>query len=254
MPITAAADQWLAHIRRHTPRTQELYGDVTRRFVKTLNISRLNQLSLADIIVYIDQLKMKNISKNAHITVLKAFFRYLSDMYGIENHAKKVQYLKVDPHEARCLTKQEYLQLVKANPPHIEAIKFLANTGLRSDEFRRTPISAVNGRWLRVVGKGRKVRMIPLNKVAFENVSSLNLSMSKSGLWKAMQRAARIADIPPFGPHALRHYFASQLLMHGVPIMQVSKIVGHASVITTEKIYFHYHHQTYLQGVSDCLE
>ncbi|OGS21907.1 MAG: hypothetical protein A3J83_03260 [Elusimicrobia bacterium RIFOXYA2_FULL_40_6] len=39
--------------------------------------------------------------------------------------------------------------------------------------------------------------------------------------------------------HTLRHTFASQLVMNGVNIFRVSKWLGHASVVTTEKYYAH---------------
>ncbi|MHC4740247.1 MAG: tyrosine-type recombinase/integrase, partial [Planctomycetota bacterium] len=41
------------------------------------------------------------------------------------------------------------------------------------------------------------------------------------------------------GPHALRHYCATQLLKAGVPIIKVSKFLGHSDIMTTQKHYEH---------------
>jgi len=37
----------------------------------------------------------------------------------------------------------------------------------------------------------------------------------------------------------MRHWFATQLLIKGVPIAKVSKMLGHASIRTTERSYAH---------------
>jgi integrase/recombinase XerD len=42
-----------------------------------------------------------------------------------------------------------------------------------------------------------------------------------------------------FGSHAIRHYFATELIRKGVNIYKVSKILGHASIKITESIYVH---------------
>ena len=39
--------------------------------------------------------------------------------------------------------------------------------------------------------------------------------------------------------HTLRHTFASHLVLHGKPMEQVSKLLGHRSVKTTETFYVH---------------
>lgn len=45
--------------------------------------------------------------------------------------------------------------------------------------------------------------------------------------------------IPQFGVHAIRHYFATEMIKRGVNIYKLSKILGHNSVVTTQNIYVH---------------
>ena len=59
-------------------------------------------------------------------------------------------------------------------------------------------------------------------------------------LHKVCRNAAVSAGIQMFGPHALRHYFATRLLRLGVPIAYVSKILGHSSIRVTEQFYQHF--------------
>nr|WP_275311791.1 site-specific integrase [Streptomyces yunnanensis] len=59
------------------------------------------------------------------------------------------------------------------------------------------------------------------------------------------RRAVRAAGLlgrdrtPKYTPHTLRHFFASTALAHGVPIHEVSRWLGHASIKTTVDIYGH---------------
>lgn len=53
------------------------------------------------------------------------------------------------------------------------------------------------------------------------------------------RRISKNASIIRFGSHALRHYFATQLIRKGVSIYKVSRLLGHSSVQTTESIYIH---------------
>jgi len=46
---------------------------------------------------------------------------------------------------------------------------------------------------------------------------------------------ARRAGVPPFGPHTLRHTYASHLLMRGTPLLVVRDLLGHSDVRMTER-------------------
>lgn len=52
---------------------------------------------------------------------------------------------------------------------------------------------------------------------------------------RAWADALKHAEVPHATPHALRHTYASRLVTAGVPIRRVQKLLGHASVTTTER-------------------
>lgn len=56
-----------------------------------------------------------------------------------------------------------------------------------------------------------------------------------------------------FGSHAIRHFFATQLIRKGVSIYKVSKILGHSSVKITESCYIHLV-PVDLLGITDVLD
>jgi integrase len=68
---------------------------------------------------------------------------------------------------------------------------------------------------------------------------------------KLVVLAAR-AKINRLGPHTLRHYCATQMLLKGVPIAKVAEVLGH-SIRVCEATYKHFIPQD-LQGTTDVLD
>jgi len=54
---------------------------------------------------------------------------------------------------------------------------------------------------------------------------------------RAFRRAFKAAGMPSGHSHQLRDTFAVELLKQGVPLEEVSKLLGHTSIRTTEKSY-----------------
>lgn len=57
--------------------------------------------------------------------------------------------------------------------------------------------------------------------------------MSGDMCWKPMKRCIRAAGLPDLSAHDLRHSYASQLVMAGVPLKAVQEYLGHADIKTT---------------------
>jgi site-specific recombinase XerD len=105
---------------------------------------------------------------------------------------------------------------------------------------------------LTVNGKGRKRRFVPLNTTALETVqTAIQFSKSRHAFYQVCLKLAKTSGCLPFGPHSLRHYFATQCLAKGVEIHRLSKILGHSSVAVTER-YYHFSPE-HLAGLTDCL-
>jgi integrase/recombinase XerD len=118
---------------------------------------------------------------------------------------------------------------------------------------------------VRVLGKGRKERLVPFGEVAREWLQRYlaearpallagrqtedlfitssgpypGTAMSRVMFWMLVRRYAVQAGITaPLSPHTLRHAFATHLLNHGADLRAVQLLLGHADISTTT-IYTH---------------
>ncbi len=127
-------------------------------------------------------------------------------------------------------------------------------TGLLTDEVRLDP------GFVRVVGKRRKERIVPLGHSAIGWIQRyldearpaldrfrrpelfLNyrgMPLTRQGFWKNLHAYGVQAGIRShFSPHVVRHSFATHLLEHGADLRAVQMMLGHSSLTTTE-IYTH---------------
>ena len=234
------------HIKQFTPRTQQHYRHTIKRFIESLpkNAARIHDIKLPHIREYLYRLRdegNKNRTLNAHLTAIKSYCRFFSEKLNIDNPAVKIKMLAEDPPKHRFLTFAEYQRILSVAQGQVKnRIIFLANTGLRASEFSNLTADCINPQTtaITITGKGRKRRTIPLNKSAREVLPHIKIT-GRHTLYVQFSQIAKDADIPKFGPHALRHYFATQLLLKGVPIIKVSKLLGHSSVRTTQNIYAH---------------
>jgi site-specific recombinase XerD len=131
--------------------------------------------------------------------------------------------------------------------------------GLRAEELvsLRTADIDHDGEQLRVEGKGRKTRFLPVGEVALGAVRSYlergrgglatgdgedALFLSKTGrpLGTSDVRrrlrtwTTRVGLDGGCSPHALRHSFATHLLDGGADLRSIQELLGHASVSTTQ--------------------
>jgi len=123
----------------------------------------------------------------------------------------------------------------------------LYTLGLRISELASLELQNITNEWIRVIGKGNKQRDIPLlgttralideylstfvvKKFLFEkNGERLSENSLRYMITKIFKRVALKVT-----PHQLRHSYASSLLNGGAPIVDVSELLGHSSMATTQ--------------------
>ncbi len=256
--IDQAVDEFFRHCKSHTEGTQVLYRMVLDRFIKCLpkNCCRIQQIEpfhIQDYLYHITDQRFTNRTCNSHLTAIKSFCRHYSHRHNVSNPAEKVKMLVENPPKSRFITPNELARLLAiADTVATDRILFLANTGLRASEFSRLTPDCYSDKAITIVGKGRKRRTIPLNKAARKAANKLKPA-TPGALYLQLSRLAAKAKLEPLGPHSLRHYFATQLLLAGVPIIKVSKLLGHSSVRTTERCYAHILDSD-LKNVTDILD
>lgn len=145
-------------------------------------------------------------------------------------------------------------------------VELLWGSGLRLSELVGLDWGAVDlaGGGLRVTGKGRKTRIVPLTDPAIRCLLEWKDDPVRQELASALPAAHRQAVFPGRGgrltgravekalatdlegasrggatwPHALRHSFATHLLDGGADIVSVKEMLGHSSLSTTQ-VYTH---------------
>lgn len=85
--------------------------------------------------------------------------------------------------------------------------------------------------WLSVRGSGEGALFNPINKKG----EIINREMSNQAVYNLLVKRAKEAGVSHFSPHDFRRTFVSNLLEAGADITTVSKMCGHASVVTTAR-------------------
>ncbi len=143
-------------------------------------------------------------------------------------------------------------------------IEILYWTGMRRSELARLKISDIDfvGKQIKVLGKGRKERYIPIEQPLIELIEwyeqmkkeffegeqydKTYLILSNTGRMAYPELINRVVKnfltelttIEKKSPHVLRHTFATHLLNNGADINAIKELLGHSSLAATE-VYTH---------------
>ena len=117
-------------------------------------------------------------------------------------------------------------------------VRFAYYTGARSGEIRSISRENIFSNHIVAYGKSGK-RLIKLNHQAQEILDGLDelWDYSKDFVSHKFKKEARRLGIPDIRFHDLRRTFGYNLIRQGRPIYEVSKLLGHSSVTTTEHHY-----------------
>ena len=148
--------------------------------------------------------------------------------------------------------------------------------GLRVSEIANLTLDQINFglQIIRIVGKGKKERIVPFGKKAFKalkdyleirdfllsklnketNYVFLNLRgerLTERGIRYVIKERGKKQGLFYLHPHTLRHAFATHLLNAGVDLRSIQEMLGHSSLTTTEvytKVNYEYLLKTYLKA------
>lgn len=171
--------------------------------------------------------------------------------------AKTIQWPKAGTRSRVLSPEEEAALLAELGPPWPEALVVALGTGLRGAEL--AGLTAAQVLWevpaIRLTGKGGKRREVPVFPAAQAALQRAAAGRPTGRLWpvsesptqqvttfnhalrRAWRRAGGVGPSPT--THVFRHTFATRFLQRGGDIYILSKILGHASVAITERVYAH---------------
>jgi integrase/recombinase XerC len=195
-----------------------------------------------------------HIVKNHKKTIVKklsaihSFVKYLEDQCHMRIKLIGDESIKV-PQSLPKPVEERYIDEVldSANLEEKLLISMLYGLGLRISELSILKLSDIKEGWIQIHGKGNKERELPLldslqelitlyvkrrspKKYLFEKgnapMNSAQLRYILTKLFKA--QGLKVT------PHQLRHSFATHLLNNGARIADVSELLGHETMATTQ--------------------
>uniref|UniRef100_A0A7C6EHE3 Tyrosine recombinase XerC n=1 Tax=candidate division WOR-3 bacterium TaxID=2052148 RepID=A0A7C6EHE3_UNCW3 len=198
------------------------------------------------------------------LSAIRTFFKVLKKLGLIDyNPVVGIRTPKVKKHLPGFLTYEQIKEGLEIDNRRDRAImELLYSCGLRAGELVGLNLEDIdfNREEVRVRGKGRKERIIPLGRVAKTAIikylaerNELKKPASPPALFlnhrggrlttRSLQRIVnkylkRLADASGTNPHIMRHTFATHLLENGADLRAVQELLGHAS-LSTVQIYTH---------------
>jgi len=134
-------------------------------------------------------------------------------------------------------------------------LEMLYATGMRVSEICSLRMQDVHDTFVKVQGKGRKERVIPVGKLAIRALDDYLLRfrekkkspfpllflsqrakpMSRFSVWHRVKFYAKKIGLTDISPHTLRHSFASHLLEGGADLRLIQEMLGHEDIGTTDR-------------------
>ena len=239
---------YLQKHRGYSPLTVKSYDAALQEAFDYIEIVQESEHFLFDLMPYrihIASLNAKTISKK--LSAIRSFVNYLNEN-GMKVLLRADESIKVAKTLPKPISHEHIMEaLEKASLQERVLVLMLYTLGLRISELSSLKIEDIGNEWIRIIGKGNKERDIPLlesvKKLIDEYLSNFMVKkylFEKNGE-RLSENSLRYMITKVFGrvalkvtPHQLRHSYASSLLNSGAPIVDVSELLGHASMATTQ--------------------
>lgn len=199
--------------------------------------------------------KVSKVTQDNERRILNSFFGWASDEnYITKNPVRSVRAIKKDKIIKKPFSEIEMEKIRREaakNKRDIALIDFLYSTGARCEETSRVNIEDINGDEVRLFGKGNKERIAYLNAKArmsiseyleerTDNEKALFVSISKphqrihnGGIETRIRKIGEAAGVENAHPHRFRRTCATRALNRGMPLEEVSQMLGHENIETT---------------------
>lgn len=239
---------YLHRFRGYSDLTLKTYDEAVSEALRYIEVEEnggLNILNLMPYRLHISSLKSKTIAKK--ISAVRSFAEYMKEQ-GENIRLLADESIKV-PKTLPKPIPHKYIKeaLGVADLREKVVVILLYTLGLRISELSALKLEDITKEWVRVRGKGGKVRDIPLMASSSELVAFYRrefcpkqflfekdgVGLSENSLRYMVTKLFKKVGIK-VTPHQLRHSYATVLLNNNARIADVSELLGHASMATTQ--------------------
>ena len=259
-----------AHTLRAYRKDLAQFQDFLLRRWKTehLAVERVDHVAIRDFLGELHGGRRSRATMGRKVAAIRSFFRFLhKERYVQRNPATLVATPRMEKRVPRTLTPDAVAALMSApQGAGVLALRdraileLLYGTGARVSELASLDRENVHleERCIRVLGKGRKERILPFgakalaamtdylgrrSTIAGGRIQGAPFFLNRHGTRLSSRSVARLIDkyvcltAPGLkvSPHTLRHCFASHLLDAGADLRAIQELLGHSSLATTQK-------------------
>ncbi len=262
---------YLKNERNLSPHTERSYlSDLEQlaQFLDGTPPAQIDHQALRGFLAHLMKSKVKKSSIARKLSAIRSFFKYLTREGIIKNSpARLVSTPRQEKRLPAVLTPDDTQRLMDAPGRMVggndetvlrdrAVLEVLYSTGIRASELtgiNRDDLSR-HDRLLRIRGKGRKERIVPVGRIALNAVDAYLERKKKgadapavftgpSGKRLTVRTVQRILENyrkktglqKKASPHTLRHSFATHLLESGADLRVIQELLGHASLSTTQR-------------------
>ena len=267
-------DKFLEYIqqeKRYSPNTITSYRKDLEDFLSFLmdregmeELQKAEKKMVRNFIVFLSEKGLTKRSINRKISTLKSFYAFLQRISQIGvSPVEGITTLKFYPEKQIPFSKEEMQDLsIILDNGEVELldrliIEVLYQTGMRRAELCNLLLENVHfyRNEIIVIGKGNKQRIVPISPVLMQELKIYNDEYRKPNLdanlyFFVTPKGKKITEKFVYllvtrylsavsskrkrSPHILRHSFATHILNNGAEISKVKKMMGHASLSSTQ--------------------
>ena len=274
--MQAAITAFLRHLDRErnaSRHTLRAYADDLGQFREHLRAELGREAQLGDVdallvrsfLAHLHRHGLKRTSAARKLAAIRTFFRYLCREGSLEsNPARALLAPRQERRVPAHLDEDTVAALLDLPGDATTAarrgraiLEMLYATGVRCSELVGLDLTDVDttARMVRVLGKGRKERIVPFGSRAAvalaDYLACREGARPKSDALFVNARGGRLTDRSVryllagqirqlalqrhVSPHTLRHSFATHLLQRGADLRVIQELLGHASLSTTQR-------------------
>jgi integrase/recombinase XerC len=258
--------RYLATVRNVSPNTLRSNQSDLEQLTSFLGEREIASVGHQDLREYLGLLLAKRTKRSSiarKLSAIRAFFKFLN-REGVlaANPARLLATPRQDKRLPAVLTVDDAFRLLggpaaggSRSLRDRAVLETLYSTGIRASELVGIDLGDIDrhGRLVRIRGKGRKERIVPVGKQALDAIDAWCAARKRpqeaavftnpSGKRLTPRSVQRIVETyrkvlgltQKASPHTLRHSFATHLLESGADLRSIQELLGHASLSTTQR-------------------